>query len=326
MLASPGVLRPHCEGSCGRSGARSASSNREGRAKRSIRETASTTSTASAGRGSTVGLDMVPLLISPSVGRLGQLLRSAPRCQSIWPTCTATDVLAARLLPPALVFSNPAFLRPCHTCATKGSSPRARGGSGALAGRVWWVSPTGQAPSGAGYALEIGSCCCAACSVPRCQVHRLASFFRAQRGCAVALAPQRTRSRGRALTPRPHNKTYFEHAYLRAVLGFTMVEGGDGSADRRVFIKTLEPSTGRRHLPEARRRFLRPARAAGDSSLGVAGLVEARAGRGDCQRARLGRDRNGGVMPFLPGLCRHLLGRADVAVGPAVGRTARELR
>ena len=114
------------------------------------------------------------------------------------------------------------------------------------------------------------------------------------------------------LTPGPHNETYFEHAYLARYLGFTLVEGGDLTVrDRRVFIKTLE---GLQPVDVIFRRlddgFCDPLELRSDSSLGVAGLVEAaRAGNVTIANA-LGSGvlETAAIMPFLPGLCRHLLG------------------
>ena len=187
------------------------------------------------------------------------------------------------MLPPSLVFANPAFLRPCHGIAV----PRgihlhlhavdlARSPDG-----QWWVlADRTQAPSGAGYALE--NRIVLSRSLPEafrdCQVQRLASFFRAQRDTLTALAPRAARQpRVVLLTPGPLNETYFEHAYLARYLGFTLVEGGDLTVrDRRVFIKTLD---GLQPVDVIFRRlddsFCDPLELRSDSSLGVAGLVEA---------------------------------------------------
>ena len=156
-------------------------------------------------------------------------------------------LLDAGLLPPSLVFSNPAFLRPCHGIRVPHgihlhlhAVDLAR-----LPDGQWWVlADRTQAPSGAGYALE--NRIVISRSLPEtfrdCQVQRLASFFRAQRDALMTLAPQhRNQPKVVLLTPGPYNETYFEHAYLARYLGFTLVEGGDLTVrDRRVFIKTLD--------------------------------------------------------------------------------------
>src|SRR4029077_14299140 len=145
----------------------------------------------------------------------------------------------------------------------------------------WWVlADRTQAPSGSGYALENRIV------LPRilpdefrdCHVQRLAAFFRLERDMLRGLAPgQPDNPNVVLLTPGPHNETYFEHAYLARYLGFTLVEGGDLTVrDRRVFLKTLE---GLQSVDVILRRiddsFCDPVELRSDSSLGVAGLVDA---------------------------------------------------
>lgn len=146
-----------------------------------------------------------------------------------------------------------------------------------------------------------------------CNVERLAGFFRKEREMLANLAPPgRDNPTIVLLTPGPHNETYFEHAYLARHLGLPLVEGADLTVrERRVFLKTLE---GLEPVDVILRRvddsFCDPLELCGDSFLGVAGLVEAtRAGR-----VTLANSLGAGLMespaffPFLPGLCRHLLG------------------
>jgi uncharacterized alpha-E superfamily protein len=177
------------------------------------------------------------------------------------------------------------------------------------------VADRTQAPAGAGYALE--NRLVLRRNLPEafrdCRVRRLASFFRIQRDTLMALAPHESdQPRVVLLTPGPHNETYFEHAYLARYLGFTMVEGGDLTVrDRRVFIKTLE---GLQPVDVIFRRlddsFCDPLELRSNSSLGVAGVVEAaRAGNVAIANALgSGVIETAAIMPFLPGLCRHLLG------------------
>jgi uncharacterized circularly permuted ATP-grasp superfamily protein/uncharacterized alpha-E superfamily protein len=228
------------------------------------------------------------------------------------------QLLKSRLLPSALVLENPAFLRPVHGIAV----PRqvrlhlhavdlARSSHG-----QWWaLADRTQAPSGAGYALE--NRIVLSRSLPEafrdCQVQRLASFFRAYRDTLTALVPSR-RSQPTVvlLTPGPHDETYFEHAYLARYLGFTLVEGGDLTVrDSRVFIKTLD---GLEPVDVIFRRLddslCDPLELRGDSSIGVAGLVEAaRAGNVTIANALgSGVVETPGILPFLPALCQQLLG------------------
>ena len=325
MVAAPGVLRPHCEclvRSIEALGRHEFTSRWEG-ARRSIRENGVTYNIYGDPQGvdRPWELDMVPLLISPAEWtRLETALIQRTRLLNLIlaDLYGPQTLLADGLLPPSLVFSNPAFLRPCHGIqVAHGIHLHLHGVDLARSpeGQWWVLADRTQAPSGAGYALENRIVLLR--SLPEtfrdCQVHRLASFFRAQRDTLMALAPQaHDQPRVVLLTPGPFNETYFEHAYLARYLGFTLVEGGDLTVrDRRVFIKTLE---GLQPVDVIFRRlddsFCDPLELRGDSSLGVAGLVEAaRAGNVTIANALgSGVIETAAIMPFLPALCRHFLG------------------
>ena len=324
MVAAPGVLRPHCEGfvrSLEAIGRDEFTSRWEG-ARRSIRENGVTYNVYGDPQGvdRPWELDMVPLLISPAewAGLETALVQRTRLLNLILADLYGPQtLLGSGLLPPSLVFSNPAFLRACHGIPVPHgihlhlhAVDLVRSPDG-----QWWVlADRTQAPSGAGYALENRIVLLR--SLPEafrdCQVHRLASFFSAQRDTLRAMAPQpRDQPRVVLLTPGPYNETYFEHAYLARYLGFTLVEGADLTVrDRRVFIKTLE---GLQPVDVVFRRlddsFCDPLELRSDSSLGVAGLVEAaRAGNVTIANALgSGVIETAAIMPFLPGLCRHLL-------------------
>ena len=170
-----------------------------------------------------------------------------------------------------------------------------------------------QAPSGAGYALE--NRLIVADAHPdlfrTSNVERLAPFFRAQRDALVALSG-RDQPRIVLLTPGPFNETYFEHSYLSRYLGFTLVEGADLTVrDRRVYLKTVD---GLQQVDVILRRvddsFCDPLELRGDSYLGVAGLVDAIVAGNVRVANALGSGviETAAIMPFLPGLSRHLLG------------------
>ncbi|MGE3577536.1 MAG: circularly permuted type 2 ATP-grasp protein [Vicinamibacterales bacterium] len=229
-------------------------------------------------------------------------------------------------LPPSLVHANPAFLRPCHGTPVPGgihlhllAVDLARSPDG-----EWRVlSDRAQAPSGAGYALE--NRIVLSRGLPEafreCQVPQLSSFFRAHRDGLARLAPPLTRDpRVVLLTPGPLNETYFEHAYLARYLGFTLVEGGDLTCrDGRVFIKTLD---GLQPVDVILRRlddgYCDPLELRSDSTLGVAGLVEAaRAGHVTVANALgSGLIESPGLAAFFPELCRRLLGE-ELLLQPA---------
>ncbi len=227
-------------------------------------------------------------------------------------------LLKEGLLPPELIFGHAGFLRPCVGIPTLGGRPLvlcssnlARGPDG----RMWVLDDRAQSPSGAGYALEnrMVMTRIAPTFFRDCNVKRLAGFFQPLRDRLARLAPQnREDPRVVLLTPGPYSPTYFEHAYLADYLGYALVQGDDLSVrDGRVWLKSLE---GLHQVDVILRRvddaYCDPLELREDSRLGVTGLLQA---------ARLGHVaianpigsgvlENPGLMAFLPGIARHLLG------------------
>ncbi len=266
-------------------------------------------------------LDPIPLLISPAdVKALEAGLTQRARL---------FDALLADLygpqrslregvLPPELVFGDRRFLRACHNVAV----PRGRYlhlyaadlGRGAD-GSFYVLGDRTQAPSGAGYALEnrIVLSRMLPETFGESRVHRLAVFFRTLRDTLRSLAPRnRDNPRIVLLTPGPYNETYFEHAYLARYLGFTLVEGGDLTVrDARVYLKLLG---GLLPVDVILRRldddYCDPLELRGDSFLGASGLMQAvRAGNVAMANALgTGLVEAPAFIPYLPGLCRLLLG------------------
>jgi uncharacterized circularly permuted ATP-grasp superfamily protein/uncharacterized alpha-E superfamily protein len=266
-------------------------------------------------------LDAIPLMISPSEWsqlEAGLIQRARLLNLILADLYGPQQLLRGGLIPPALVFGNPGFRRPCHGMRVAGNTylhllavDLARGPDG-----DWWViSDRTQAPSGAGYALE--NRIVMAETFPdlfrEFQVKRLASFFRSFRDTLLRLSPiKRDNPRVVLLTPGPFNETYFEHSYLARYLGFTLVQGGDLTVrDNLVFLKTLE---GLKQVDVILRRlddsFCDPIELRSDSFLGVAGLVEAaRAGNVTVANALgSGLIETSAFMPFLPGLSQRMLG------------------
>jgi uncharacterized alpha-E superfamily protein len=146
-----------------------------------------------------------------------------------------------------------------------------------------------------------------------CQVQRLALFFRSLREVLRQLAPsQADNPRVVLLTPGPYNETYFEHAFLARYLGYPLVEGADLTVrDNRVFLKLLG---GLQRVDVILRRldddFCDPLELRGDSSLGVPGLLQAvRTGQvAVANPLGSGVVETPALLPYLPTLCRHLLG------------------
>ncbi len=237
-------------------------------------------------------------------------------------SCLLEDLYGSQQLltegrfPAALLYGNPAFLRPMvgvkvppHSHLHMLAIDLAR----APSGRWWVLADRTQAPSGSGYALENRTI--VSDLLPelfrQSNVHRLAPFFRAQREALIALS-HRENPRIVLHTPGPHNETYFEHSYLARYLGFTLVTGSDMTVrERKLYLKTVD---GLEQVDVLLRRvddgFCDPLELRGDSLLGVPGLVDAIVAGNVAVANALGSGliESAAIMPFLPGLSRHLLG------------------
>jgi uncharacterized circularly permuted ATP-grasp superfamily protein/uncharacterized alpha-E superfamily protein len=227
-------------------------------------------------------------------------------------------VIAEGLLPAEIVLAHPGLLRACAGIAPPGgrflhfyAADLVRTPDGDL--RV--LADRTQAPAGAGYALEnrivLGRVLPEA--FRECHAQRLASFFRTLRDTLAGMAPHgRDNPRIVLLTAGPHNATYFEQAFLAQYLGYPLVEGNDLTVrDGRVFLKTL----GGLHPVDVILRRLNddycdPLELRPESLLGVPGLVQAvRDGHvAIANTLGAGVAQTPALTPFLPSLCRALLG------------------
>jgi len=325
MMSAPGVFRPHWDAYTASISALGAEemARRWKTALQRIRENGVTYNVYGdpLGMDRPWNLDAIPILISPTEWReleAGLIQRARLLNWILADLYGAQKLLRGGHLPPAVVFANPGFLRPCHGLPVPDNAwlhllavDLARSADG-----QWWVlSDRTQAPSGAGYALE--NRIVQSETFPdlfrEFEVQRLASFFRAFRNNMLRLSTSmRSNPRVVLLTPGPLNETYFEHSYLARYLGFTLAQGGDLTVrDSRVFLKTLE---GLKQVDVILRRvdgnFCDPIELRPDSFLGVAGLVEAmRAGNVVVANALgTGVIESPAMMPFLPGLSRRFLG------------------
>ncbi len=265
-------------------------------------------------------LDPVPLLISSeewSVIESGLKQRADLLDLILKDIYGRQNLLKKGLLPTELIFGHEGFLHPCvgalqnqQRHLTLYSANLARGPDG----RMWVLDDRTQAPSGSGYALENRTVMTRVLPdiFRETQVHRLSGFFRALRKGLADIAPHNKEDpRIVILTPGPLNETYFEHAYLSAYLGYTLVQGGDLTVrDGRVWLKSLE---GLQPVDVILRRvddsFCDPLELRSDSRLGVAGLLEA-VRRGNVAIANpLGSSilENPGLLAFLPRLARYFL-------------------
>jgi uncharacterized circularly permuted ATP-grasp superfamily protein len=263
--------------------------------------------------------DVVPLLISEDEWNFieaGIIQRADLLSRLLEDLYGPQTLLTEGRFPAALLYGNPAFLRPMvgvkvprHSYLHMLAVDLARSPDG-----QWWVlADRTQAPSGSGYALENRTI--VSDLLPELfrasNVQRLAPFFRAQRDALLAMSP-RENPRVVLHTPGPHNETYFEHSFLAKYLGFTLVTGADMTVrDRCVYLKTV---SGLEQVDVILRRvddgFCDPLELRGDSLLGVAGLVDALAAGNVTVANALGSGliESAAIMPFLPGLARHLLG------------------
>jgi len=233
------------------------------------------------------------------------------------------------LIPPALVFRHPGFLRACHGIRPPGgiylhqvAFDLARDVEG-----QWRVGNVrAQTPAGAGYALENRATILRMFpdAFRELHVRAIAPFFTAVRDMLVAQAPCDERSPHIVLlTPGPYSGRYFEHAYLARYFGFPLVEGADLTVRHdRVFLKTI---AGLRQVHGIMRYlnddFCDPLELRADSALGVPGLVQAwRAGRVLIANAfGMGVLESPALRGLLPEACLRLLGEplATSVIGAA---------
>ncbi|MFQ3623625.1 MAG: circularly permuted type 2 ATP-grasp protein, partial [Acetobacteraceae bacterium] len=227
-------------------------------------------------------------------------------------------LLADGVLPPALVYPNAAFLRPCRAPAPPHpaslhlvAADLIRGPDGA-----WRVlaDRTG-APNGIGFARENRRM--VARTMPEgfriSQVRELRPFFELWTDALQRLAPPGVDNpRVGLLTAGTAHETWFEQLFLSRELGCVLVEGADLTArDGQVFLKTLK---GLQRIDVLLRRvegrLVDPLELAPDSTLGVAGLLDATRAGG----VRIVNDPGShlaeapALAAFLPVLAERLLG------------------
>ena len=228
------------------------------------------------------------------------------------------------LLPPALLFRHPGYLRPLHGVQPPGglhlhivAFDLARGPDG----RWWAMAQRTQGPSGLGYVLHNRLLVSRVFpdAFRELRVQHIASSYRRLLDTVETLAGACCEDKAGSaaprivlLTPGPHNETYFEHAYLARYLGLPLVEGGDLMVKGdRLYLKTvegLEPVHG--VLRRVDDDYCDPLELKPDSTLGVPGLLQAvRAGTVVMANA-LGSGflESPAIQGFLPGIAERLLG------------------
>jgi uncharacterized circularly permuted ATP-grasp superfamily protein/uncharacterized alpha-E superfamily protein len=271
------------------------------------------------GAGRPWDLDFVPLVLDAADWRT--LERGLSQRAHLLNAILADLYGAQRLLhegdlPAALLFASPHFHRPCRGIPARDgiflrdyAADLGRGPDG----RWWVLADRTQAPSGIGYALE-NRIVLARCLPELFRDHhieRLAGYFQAAHDSLIART-RRESPRIVLLTAGSDSAAYFAQAFIARYLGYSLAEGADLTVrDNGVYLKTVD---GLKPVDLIIRRVddqdcdpleLRPS-----SSLGVAGLLQAaRAGTVAIANALgSGVIETKALMPFLPGLCRKLLG------------------
>ncbi len=273
-----------------------------------------------AGQRRTWQLDPVPMLLSEQEW---PLLEAGLRQRAHLFSLLLQDLygpqraLREGLIPHEVVLRHPEFLRPAITAGVRIAPlilyavDLARGPDG----RWWVLNDRAQSPSGAGYVLEaravtkrvLGQ------SIGNYSIAPLAQFFHHLKRHVAALAPDQQREPTIAvLSPGIGNEVYFEHAYLAAQLGITLVQGDDLTVRHgNVYLRTVDDL---RRVDVLIRRvdssFCDPLSFRSDSMLGVPGLLQAQ------QLGRIGMANPLGsgvlecpaLLPFLPALARAWLG------------------
>ncbi len=228
--------------------------------------------------------------------------------------------LRAGVLPPALVYANPAFLRACHDPAQLGRPPHGRlqfyaadllrGPDGA-----WRVlADRTAAASGIGHAREnrrlLGRVLPEPFRLMQLLPHR--PFFDRWQDALQRLAPGGRSNPSVALltagTADPH---WFEHMYLARELSCALVESSDLTVRAgQLFLKTLK---GLQRVDVLLRRVdggsLDPLELDGSNMDGVSGLLDAARG-GNLTISNdpgTGVAEAPGLAAFMPALARHLL-------------------
>jgi len=222
------------------------------------------------------------------------------------------------IIPQELIYLHPGFIRSCvnidlqsRQYLTLYAADMARG----IDGRLWIISDRTQAPSGSGYALENRFAMSSVLPELFTDLHvkRLSPYFDSLQHALTSIAPHNTDNpRVVVLTPGPENETYFEHSYLAAYLGLTLVQGNDLMVkDNYVWLKTID---GLEKVDVILRRlddsYCDPLELKSDSLLGTPGLLQA-VRKGNVSIANpLGSSvvENTGLVPFLPAAAKHFFG------------------
>jgi uncharacterized circularly permuted ATP-grasp superfamily protein/uncharacterized alpha-E superfamily protein len=290
--------------------------------KRSLRETGATYSAAGAPSGPDRPWELDPLPLLFDQGSWSTLADGLRQRATVLNLILADVYGPQRLiregvLPPEIVFENPAYLVPCHSITPPGN-PLLCLYAAHLArqpdGRWLVVADRTRGPSGTGYSLENRIAVSRALrgDFESLHIERLAPFFLAMRDRLNALAPaEHENPRIVLLSPGVTSPTFFEDGYMARYLGYTLVEGADLTVRGGVvYLKTLggllPVDVILRRIPDETcdPLELKP------NSLGTAGLVQAIRDRTVVVANSIGSgfSETPALAAFLPMACRLLLG------------------
>jgi len=221
-------------------------------------------------------------------------------------------------IPFELIYNHKGFLRQVDKLKIPGelqliqySADLARGPNG----RMWVLHDRTDAPSGSGYSFEnrVAMTRVFPDLIRETQIRKINVYYETLKKTLSNLAWQNKEEPGIVfLTPGTDNETYFEHAYLSSLMGFTLVTGADLTvSDGYVWLKTIK---GLKKVDVIVRRvddvFCDPLEFNMDSQLGVVGLMESIRQKKVMVINPLGSRvlENPGLMAFLPQLCRDVMG------------------
>ncbi len=263
-------------------------------------------------------LDLTPVIISANEWRWLQeaLTQRAQLFNAILLDLYGQQsLMRSGLLPPELVFSDEAFLRPCQDILPEAGGLRfyaadlARGADG----RWRIIDNHSETLAGVGFALanRVVHTHVAGDLFKQCNATRLASHFQSLQSALTAHSG-RDNARIALLTPGAHHEDYFAHAYLARYLGYLLVEGLDlRTKGAQVFLKTLQ---GLKEIDLivrcAEGRSVDPLELDPSGFQGPAGLIRAARKQPRLIVNPVGTAivQNRGFGAYLPRLCEHLLG------------------
>lgn len=268
-------------------------------------------------------LDALPLLISAAdwdTLESGLVQRSRILDAVLADLYGARQSITSGVLPPALVFAHPGYVRAARGIQVPGRHQLFMHGcdvSRAPSGEFLVNGDWTQAPSGAGYALADRRVVAHAFPdlYERIGPRPASPWAQALRLALLDAAPESAEQPVVVvLSPGIHSETAFDQAYLASVLGFPLVESADLVVrDGKVWMRSL--GTLKRVDVVLRRvdaAYADPLDLRADSRLGVVGLVEVlrRGAVSVVNTLGSGILESPGVQRFLPQLAELLLGEA----------------